>query len=135
MATKLPNVRKFDMDRDGQISSDDLDQANAMLELDLRESKANTQRKMAWSALLSMAMFTLYLFSPFISDSRVEALADLLGLFYIAQAGIVGAYMGVTAWMANNNNSSSRYYDSSYSVARYRTSTKSVVEPDPEDVK
>ena len=135
MATRLPNVRKFDMDRDGQISSDDLDQANAMLELDLRESKANTQRKMAWSALLSMALFTLYLFSPFISDSRVAALADLLGLFYIAQAGIVGAYMGVTAWMANNNNSSSRYYDSSYSVARYRTSTKSVVEPDPEDVR
>lgn len=135
MATKRPNVRKFDMDRDGQISSDDLDQANAMLELDLRESKANTQRKMAWSALLSMALFTLYLFSPFISDSRVAALADLLGLFYIAQAGIVGAYMGVTAWMANNNNSSSRYYDSSYSVARYRTSTKSVVEPYPEDDK
>jgi hypothetical protein len=24
----------------------------------------------------------------------------LLGLFYIAQAGVVGAYMGATAWMS-----------------------------------
>jgi len=30
----------------------------------------------------------------------VSALADLLGLFYIAQAGVVGAYMGVSAWMS-----------------------------------
>jgi hypothetical protein len=34
------------------------------------------------------------------SDTRVEALADLLGLFYIAQTGIVAAYMGATAYMA-----------------------------------
>jgi hypothetical protein len=47
-----------------------------------------------------MIVFTLVLFSPMISDSRVAALADLLGLFYIAQAGVVGAFMGMTAWMS-----------------------------------
>jgi len=35
-----------------------------------------------------------------LSDSRVNALADLLGLFYIAQTGVVAAYMGATAYMA-----------------------------------
>jgi len=40
------------------------------------------------------------LFMPIISESRVSALGEILGLFYIAQAGVVGAFMGVTAWMA-----------------------------------
>ena len=55
---------------------------------------------MAWVAIISMIVFTAVLFSPVVSESRVAALADLLGLFYIAQASIVGAFMGVTAWMS-----------------------------------
>ena len=38
--------------------------------------------------------------NPLLSDTRVNALADLLGLFYIAQTGVVAAYMGATAYMA-----------------------------------
>ena len=48
----------------------------------------------------SMVVFTLILFTPAVSEGRVSALADLLGLFYIAQTGVVGAYMGVTAWLS-----------------------------------
>lgn len=84
------------MTREERINS--LDDATK-LDLELREEKADAHRRMAWVALFSMIIFTIVLFSPMLSDSRVEALADLLGLFYIAQAGIVGAYMGVTAWM------------------------------------
>lgn len=84
------------MTREERIDS--LDDATK-LDLELREEKADAHRRMAWVALFSMIIFTIVLFSPMLSDSRVEALADLLGLFYIAQAGIVGAYMGVTAWM------------------------------------
>jgi formate hydrogenlyase subunit 4 len=47
-----------------------------------------------------MIIFTIFLFTPMMSDSRVNALADLLGLFYIAQTGVVAAYMGATAYMA-----------------------------------
>ena len=98
------------MDHDGKVSSSDIDMAGEMLELELREEKADTQRRMAWGAMISMAIFTAVLFSPILSDSRVSALADLLGLFYIAQAGIVGAYMGVTAWMSNTSTSRSARY-------------------------
>ena len=45
-------------------------------------------------------IFSAFLFMPIIKETRVQALGDILGLFYIAQAGIVGAYMGVTAWMS-----------------------------------
>jgi len=47
-----------------------------------------------------MIGFSALLFSTAVTETRVAALADLLGLFYIAQAGVVGAYMGVSAWMS-----------------------------------
>lgn len=93
-------VKIIDHDQDGKIGENDLAQSQSALELELREEKADAHRRMAWAAMLSMIIFTVALFSPIISDSRVSALADLLGLFYVAQAGVVGAYMGVTAWMS-----------------------------------
>lgn len=90
----------IDADNDGKIGRRDIEASDRLLELELREEKADSQRKMAWVAIISMIVFTVLLFSPIISDARVSALADLLGLFYIAQAGVVGAYMGVTAWMS-----------------------------------
>jgi len=44
-----------------------------------------------------MGAFTLSMF--FIPLDRVTALSDISNLFYISGAGIVGAYMGTTAWM------------------------------------
>ena len=93
-------VRIMDANKDGKISKEDVETSDSMLELELREEKADSQRRMAWVAIASMIAFTTVLFSPMVTETRVSALADLLGLFYIAQAGIVGAYMGVTAWMS-----------------------------------
>ena len=91
---------KYDADLDGTVDDKEINNAQEMLELELREEKADAHRRMAWVAIISMIVFTAILFSPVISESRVAALADLLGLFYIAQASIVGAFMGVTAWMS-----------------------------------
>lgn len=91
-----------DQNKDGDVSDTEIIKANELLEIELKEEKADTQRRMAWGAMLLMTIFTAVLFSPLITDGRVAALADLLGLFYIAQAGIVGAYMGVQAWMSKN---------------------------------
>lgn len=94
---------KYDANSDGTVDDEEIDNAQEMLELELREEKADAHRRMAWVAMLSMIVFTIGLFLPFVSESRVAALADLLGLFYIAQAGVVGAYMGVTAWMSKSS--------------------------------
>ena len=91
---------KFDVDGDGIVSDEELERSTAMLELELREEKSDAQRRMAWVALSAMIVFTIGLFAPIFTDSRINALADILGLFYIAQAGVVGAYMGVSAWMS-----------------------------------
>lgn len=93
-------VKIVDHDKDGIIGENDLAQSQSALELELREEKADAHRRMAWVSIISMIVFTAVLFSPAVSESRVAALADLLGLFYIAQASIVGAFMGVTAWMS-----------------------------------
>jgi hypothetical protein len=113
--------KRFDVNRNGDLSPEEIMQANELLELELREEKADTQRRMAWVAMLSMLIFTICLFLPIIPDTRVQALADLLGLFYIAQAGVVGAYMGVTAWMSRSDNSSySRSYTAYERPIEYR---------------
>lgn len=93
---------KYDVNHDGTVDDDEINDAYEMLELELREEKADSQRRMAWVAIGSMIVFTIALFLPVVSETRVAALADLLGLFYIAQAGVVGAYMGVTAWMSKS---------------------------------
>jgi len=91
---------KFDLNNDGVVTDDEIAREREMMELELREEKSEAQKRMAWVAMGSMIIFSLGLFTPLVSESRVSALADLLGLFYIAQAGVVGAYMGVSAWMS-----------------------------------
>lgn len=91
---------KYDVDGDGTVTDDELEDVARIEEIERDNRKQSAQRRMAWVAIWSMIGFTIVLFSPIVSDARVQALADLLGLFYIAQAGVVGAFMGVSAWMS-----------------------------------
>ena len=52
---------------------------------------------MATASLVAMGAFTCAMF--FVDIDRVKALADISNLFYISGAGIVGAYMGASAFM------------------------------------
>lgn len=94
------SLKNYDLDGDGVVSEDDLKDMEKIEEIERDNRKQAAQRRMAWVAIWSMVVFTIVLFSPMVSDARVNALADLLGLFYIAQAGVVGAFMGVSAWMS-----------------------------------
>jgi hypothetical protein len=91
---------KYDVDGDGVVTDQELVVMKELSEIERADRKQKQQRYMAWTSLWSMVVFTTVLFSPLVSDARVNALADLLGLFYIAQAGVVGAFMGVSAWMS-----------------------------------
>ena len=93
-------VVDFDIDGNGTVTLEEIAMKERMLEIELREEKAESQKFMAWVAMGMMIVFTIFLFTPILTDSRVNALADLLGLFYIAQTGVVAAYMGATAYMA-----------------------------------
>tara|TARA_R110002020_G_scaffold151313_2_gene328348 strand:+ start:4164 stop:4499 length:336 start_codon:yes stop_codon:yes gene_type:complete len=92
---------KYDMNKDGIIDDEELETITAIQQEEIIEEKADAQRRMAWTALVTMIVFSALLFLPLFPDSRIKALADLFGLFYIGMAGVVGAYMGMTAWMAH----------------------------------
>ncbi len=99
---KLQPASKFeqyDLDGDGTVTDEEIARHKEMLELELREEKADAQKRMAWIAIASMLLFTLALFMPFLDTDKIKALGDVLGLFYIGQASIVGFYFGATAYM------------------------------------
>tara|TARA_R100001126_G_C4823282_1_gene147850 strand:- start:421 stop:741 length:321 start_codon:yes stop_codon:yes gene_type:complete len=105
MQKKLQKSSKFedyDLDHDGVVSDDELSKSKEMTELELREEKSHAQKQMSWTAIGSIVAFTLLLFTPLVSESRVNALADLLGLFYLGQASIVGFYFGAQAYMSRS---------------------------------
>lgn len=85
----MSSQNDFDMNNDGKID-----------EHEIEARKMISQKRMAWVALASMIVFTIILFLPVIPESRLEKLTDISDLFYISMAGIVGAFMGVSAWMA-----------------------------------
>jgi|TARA_R110000772_G_scaffold45714_5_gene104570 hypothetical protein len=97
---KESKYAEFDLNGDGIVSDDEIHRQQEMVELTLREEKADTQKRMAWVAMLSMVVFSIFLMLPIMPDSRVNALSDLLGLFYIAQASVCAAYFGATAFMS-----------------------------------
>ena len=97
---KSSAYEKYDIDGDGIVSDDEFSHMADIkkLEHDLRKQRA--QRRMATASLVAMGIFTGSMF--FVDVERVKALADISNLFYISGAGIVGAYMGASAFMSRN---------------------------------
>lgn len=99
-----------DYTNDGKITAEDGEIAKIIHEIDVKNRKMESQKRMAWLCLIMIAVVTFILFTPIVSESRISALSDLLGLFYISCAGIIGAFVGVTAWVNHSTNRSARYY-------------------------
>ena len=88
---------EYDLDGDGIVTDEELENAKAMKETETLLRKQLAQLRMARATLIAMGVFTLAMF--IIDIERVKALSDISNLFYLSGAGIVGAYMGTTAWM------------------------------------
>lgn len=82
-------INDLDMNDDGVVDQSDL-----------AANKLVAQKRMAWVALASMIIFTIILFTPIISETRLEKLSSISDLFYISMAGVVGSFMGMTAWIS-----------------------------------
>ena len=103
---KGSKYERFDVDNDDVLSTSEVDQGlaqisleKAQLDLEMADEKSDSQRSMAWACLVGVMVVTLLLISPAVAESRVAQLSDLVGLFYISMAGVIGAHMGVTGWM------------------------------------
>ena len=97
---KESNFTEYDEDGDGIVSDDELSHVAEIKKLENGLRKQRAQRRMATASLVAMGVFTAAMFV--VDIERVKALADISNLFYISGAGIVGAYMGASAFMNKN---------------------------------
>ena len=100
-AKKLEDQSKYDaydMNNDGIVSDAEMARAKEIRETEDLLRKHVAQLRMARWTLIGMGAFTAAMFG--MPVDRIEALSDISNLFYISGAGIVGAYMGTTAWMS-----------------------------------
>ena len=95
---KDSKYNEYDEDGDGVVTDEELRHVKEIKEVEHNLRKQRAQRRMATWTLIGMGAFTVVMF--FIPVERVQVLSDISNLFYISGAGIVGAYMGTTAWMS-----------------------------------
>jgi|TARA_B100001094_G_scaffold29932_2_gene24948 hypothetical protein len=94
---KESKFAEYDEDGDGIVSDEELSHVKEIKQTENELRKNLAQLRMARYTLIAMGVFTFAMF--FIPLDRVKALSDISNLFYISGAGIVGAFMGATAWM------------------------------------
>ena len=95
---KDSKYNKMDANQDGVVSDAEIDNWQQTEEVKRLNRKQMHQRNMAWVALGSMLLFTMIMFTLRLRNSRIQLLTDVSNLFYLAQAGIVGAFMGFAAF-------------------------------------
>ena len=83
---------QYDLDGDGVVTDEELARNQELVEIELREEKADSQRRMAWVSLSSMVVYALLPLMPFIPESRLSTLASLSDMLFLSQASIVGLY-------------------------------------------
>ena len=79
---------QIDLNGDGIVSTK---------EEEIYERKAKNRRRMAWLSLIALIAsgFALMFFVP---ESRLSQLNGILELYWLSLGGIVGAYVGMSAW-------------------------------------
>ena len=97
---KKSKYAEYDIDGDGIVSDEELSHIKDIKETETKLRKNLAQLRMARYTLIGMGVFTVAMF--IVPIERVEALADISNLFYISGAGIVGTYMGTTAYLTKN---------------------------------
>jgi cytochrome bd-type quinol oxidase subunit 2 len=80
--------QEIDLDNDGIVNSK---------EIEIYEQRATNRRKMAWVSLVAMIVSAI-LIMFFVPDSRLDKIKEMLDLYWIALGGVVGAYVGISAW-------------------------------------
>ena len=91
---------QYDMDGDGVVTDEELEHAKDIKKTETELRKNVAQLRMARYTLIFMGCYAVFLASPWCSAEKLEGLGAVTDLIFLSGAGIVGAYMGTTAWMS-----------------------------------
>ena len=89
----------IDTDQDGVIDAQDVELSKQISELQDESRKHLAQLRLARYAMVFMAVYTLLLFAPFVSDKRIELLTAISDLLYISLCSVICAFFGFTSYM------------------------------------
>lgn len=91
---------QYDLDGDNCVSDTELARATAIKQNEDELRKHLAQLRMARYTLIFMGCYAVFLASPWCSAEKLAGLSAVTDLIFISGAGIIGAYMGATAWIA-----------------------------------
>ena len=97
---KNSDYNQYDMDGDGVVTDEELEHAKDIKKTETELRKNVAQLRMARYTLIFMGCYAVFLASPWCSTEKLEGLGAVTDLIFLSGAGIVGAYMGTTAWMS-----------------------------------
>ena len=80
------------------MSDEELARAKEFTDMELREEKAEAQKKMAWVAIIAMCAYPLI--SLLIPESKLRTWGSMSDMIFLSQASIVGMYFGAQAYMS-----------------------------------
>ena len=80
------------------FATGDYNRRETFLNVEMEKRRWKNRRRMAWIALASMLLLTLFLLFAPIESSRIKVIAEPIIWFYFSMASIIGAYMGFTTW-------------------------------------
>lgn len=86
-------IKNADLDNDGIVSTEELSAVDA-------HNKLEAQTRVAIASFIIMVTFATVLISGLIPESRIVSLGPLISTLFIAKAGIVGAWYGMTGYMS-----------------------------------
>ena len=89
---------EYDFDGDGTVTDEEIKKHQDILDQELREEKAESQKRMAWVAMVSMIAYPLL--SLIIPEERLTTWSAMSDMIFLSQASVIGLYFGATAYMA-----------------------------------
>jgi hypothetical protein len=96
---------KFDVDGDGEVSDEEMNQAAKLNNIENEDKKQDAQRSMAWFALAGMLLypFSVVLASFLGLDQAADILGSMASVYFVSVAAIVAAFYGTQAYTSSNS--------------------------------
>jgi len=85
---------ELDLDGDGKVTAEEAQLASKL-------EKDSTMLSQSWLALIAMCLYPFLSLLP-IDANRLQTIASISDLFYIAMAGVIGAAYGSQVVMKRN---------------------------------